>query len=47
MKKKEDADTGSVKDTITDKVAPEHIKDTISGTVDKVKGIVKGNDDKK
>jgi hypothetical protein len=32
-----------VKDTITNKVALERIEDTISGTVDKVKG----NDDKK
>jgi hypothetical protein len=47
FEEKRGADAGSVKDTITDKVAPEHIKDTISGTVDKVKGMVKGDDDKK
>ena len=47
FEEKRGSDAGSVKDTITDKVAPEHIKDTISGTVDKVKGMVKGDDDKK
>jgi hypothetical protein len=47
FEEKRSADIGSVKDTITDKVAPERVKDTISGTVDKVKEIVKGNDDKK
>lgn len=46
FEEKRDAQTGSFTDTITDKVDAGNIKDTITGTVDKVKGLVTGDDDK-
>jgi hypothetical protein len=46
IEEKRGSDAGSVKDKITDKVVPEHIKDTISCAADKVKGIAKGDIDK-